>query len=47
MLAEAANAVTDTSSIIAALKRAAAATGSDFNYLLADRQARNPASKPM
>ncbi len=35
MLAEAANAVTDTSSIIAALKRAAAATGSDFNYLLA------------
>src|SRR5689334_21299792 len=38
MLAEAASAIADTGNIVAALKRAATATGSNFDYLLATAQ---------
>ncbi len=45
MLAEAANATTNRSDVIAAIKQASAATGSDFNYLL-DTAMRESSLKP-
>ncbi|HTQ15006.1 MAG TPA: transglycosylase SLT domain-containing protein [Rhizomicrobium sp.] len=45
MLAEAANATTNRSDVIAAIRQASAATGSDFNYLL-DTAMRESSLKP-
>ena len=45
MLAEAAKAVTDASAIVATLQKAAAATGSDFSYLLSTAE-RESSLKP-
>ena len=45
MLAEAANATTNRSDVIAAIKQASATTGSDFNYLL-DTAMRESSLKP-